>query len=75
MSLHRRASAARSAAGRLAERTTGFARADTGGTHSTLEGSAQPAFTNGQKRNVSRAVVGRRTRSGMRLREKEETVK
>jgi hypothetical protein len=45
------------------------------GTLSRREASAQPAYINGLRAGASLAVDGRRTRSGIRLREKEETVK
>ena len=67
---NRRASAVRSAAGRLAKRTSGSVSAVMSGTRSTPEASARRACTSGLKRSASRAVDGRRTRSGMRLREK-----
>jgi len=70
-----RASAALSAAGRPGKRTSGSAPADTSGTRSTLGESALRAFINGVRLNASLAADGRRTRSGMRLREKLETVK
>src|SRR5206468_3649256 len=59
-----------SAVGRLAKKTSGSAPAAMSGIPSTREASAQPVCTNGLKPNASRAVDGRRTRSGMRLREK-----
>ena len=68
-----RASGARSAAGRPAKKTDGLVIADTNGTHSIRAASAQRAFTNGLRPNASRAVDGRRTRSGMRIREDDDT--
>jgi virginiamycin B lyase len=65
-SRNRRASAARSAAGRPARKTNGSASVDIRGTRSTPEASAQLAFTSGLKRNPSRVAAGRSTRSGMR---------
>ena len=67
--------AARSAAGRRAKRTSGLASADMSGIRSTREESAQLAITSGLKPNASCAVDGRRTRSGMRIREKQEAVR
>jgi hypothetical protein len=63
---NRRASAARSAAGRPAKRTSGSALAAMSGTRSTREASAQLACTSGLKRSASRAADGRLIRSGMR---------
>src|SRR5579864_2981579 len=60
-----RASAAHSAAGRLAKKTNGFATADTIGTPSTREASAPPACTSGLKPSASHAVDGRLTQIGM----------
>jgi hypothetical protein len=68
--LQNRASAARSAAGRRAKMTSGSAPAVADGTRSTREVFAQPASTSGLKRSASCVVDGRRTRSGMCLREK-----
>lgn len=59
------ASVARCAAGRHAKKISGSAPADTGGTPSTLEASAQRAFTSGLKLSASRAADGRRILSGM----------
>lgn len=60
------ASLARSAVGRFASKTNGFAPAASSGTHSTLEESAQRACINGLKRSASLAVDGRRIPIGMR---------
>jgi len=60
------ASAARSAYGRPAKRTNGFAPAVTSGTRSTLAASALCAFINGVRLNVSLAADGRRIRTGIR---------
>ena len=60
------ASAARSAAGRLAKTTNGFAPAGMIGTHSTPEASAQRAFTNGLRPSAYHAADGRSSRIGMR---------
>ena len=49
--------------------SAGSALADTSGTPSIREASAQPACTSGLKPNASHAVDGRRTRSGMRSKE------
>jgi hypothetical protein len=62
--------AARSAVGGPAKRTNGPVPAGTGGTRSTLDASALPACTSGLKSSASLAADGRRTHSGMRLREK-----
>jgi hypothetical protein len=69
------ASAARYAAGRPAKTTAGLALVGMNGTLSIREECAPLAFINGLRRSVSSVVAGRRTRTGMRLREKEETVK
>ena len=61
-----RESAVRSAAGRPARKTSGSAPVAMNGIRSTLEESAERAFTSGLKPNASRAHGGRRTRSGMR---------
>jgi len=61
----RRASAARSAAGRPARKINGFAPVATSGTHSTREAFAQLAFTSGLKRSAFRVAAGHRIRSGM----------
>jgi hypothetical protein len=58
------ASAARYAADRLAKKTDGLVTADTSGTHSIPEASAQPASIRGLKRSVSHAADGRRTPIG-----------
>jgi hypothetical protein len=47
------------------KKTNGSAHAATSGTRSTLEASAQCAFTSGLRRSAFRAAAGRRTRSGM----------
>ena len=56
----------RSAAGRPGRKTNGLATADTSGTPSTREASAQRAFISGLKPSAYRAVDGRHTRCGMR---------
>lgn len=56
-----RASAARSAAGRPARTTNGAATADTSGTRSTREESAQLVSNNGRRRSVFLVAAGRRT--------------
>jgi hypothetical protein len=61
-----RASAAHSAAGRHGKKTNGFATADTSGTPSTREASAQPVSISGLKPSASCAADGRRIRIGMR---------
>ena len=61
-----RASVARSAAGRPARKTAGFARAEMNGTPLTPEVSAHPACTNGLRHSASLAADGRRIRIGMR---------
>jgi len=65
----------RSAVGRPARATAGRAHAATHGTRSIPEECARSVSTRGLQPSVSRVSSGRRTRSGMRLREKEETVK
>ncbi len=62
-----RASGARSAAGRPANRTNGFARAAMSGTPSTPEESALPVFISGLRPSASRAADGRLTQSGMHI--------
>jgi hypothetical protein len=57
---NRRASGARSAAGRLERKTSGSAPAGTSGTRSIREVYAQPASTSGLRPSASRAVDGRR---------------
>jgi hypothetical protein len=66
-STHRvRASAARSAPGRPAKKTSGPAPAATPGTRSTPEGFSPPVSTVGLRPNASRAPDGRRIRIGTR---------
>jgi len=65
----RRASDARSAAGRPAKTTSGSALVGTSGTPLTPEACAQLAFTSGLKRSAFRVAAGHRIRSGMRMRE------
>jgi hypothetical protein len=60
------ASIARSAAGRLARKTDGLVTADTSGTRSTREASAQRACISGLRRNASRAADGPRIPIGTR---------
>ena len=60
-----RASVARSAAGRRAKKTNGFAPAAMSGILSTREASALRACTTGVRPSASRAHGGRRIRSGM----------
>lgn len=60
-----RASAARSAVGRPAKRTNGFAPADTNGTRLRREECARRASTSGLRRSASLAADGRRTQNGM----------
>jgi hypothetical protein len=64
-----RASGSRSAAGRRAKRTSGFALAAVNGTRSILEACAQPACTSGLKHNVSRAADGRHIPNGIATRD------
>jgi hypothetical protein len=61
-----RASAVHCAAGFLARKATGLARADTGGTPSTQEGCAPPASTSGLQHSAVHAPAGRLIRSGTR---------
>ena len=61
-----RGSGARFAVGRAARKISGPAHADTVGTHSTPEASAQRACINGLKRSASLAPDGRRIPIGMR---------
>jgi hypothetical protein len=68
-------SGARSAVGRHARMTVGRVAAATFGTRSTPEACAQPACTSGLRRSASRVCGGRRIQIGMRLREKQGTVK
>ena len=63
-----RASAARTAAGRIANKTNG--PAGKSGTRSIREAFAQHASVNGLRPSAFHAVDGRRTRSGTCLREK-----
>ena len=49
-----------------AKRTNGSAHAETSGTRSIREESAQLAFTSGPRPNAYRVAAGRYTRSGMR---------
>ena len=56
----------RSAAGRPARKTYGFAPADMSGTRSIPEAFAPRASTSGLKPSAYRAVDGRHTRCGMR---------
>src|SRR5437660_8945588 len=63
---NRRASDARSAAGRPAKKTDGLVTADTNGTPSTPEESALPVFISGLKPSVCHVAAGRRTRFGTR---------
>jgi adenine-specific DNA methylase len=70
-----RASVARSAAGRHAKKTNGFAHADTNGIPSTREASAQHASISGLRPSASLAADGRRIRCGTRIRENRETVR
>lgn len=65
-----RASAARTAAGRIANKTNGPAPAGKSGTRSIREAFAQHASVNGLRPSAFHAVDGRRTRSGTCLREK-----
>jgi hypothetical protein len=64
-SLQDHASAARSAAGRLAKKTSGLAPADMNGTRSTLEAYAQLASISGLKPSAFLAADGRHIRVGM----------
>ena len=72
---NRRASVARSAAGRPTKKISGLAPAAMSGTLSTREASAQPVSTSGLRPSASLAADGRRIRSGMGIRKKQETVK
>lgn len=59
------ASAALSAAGHPAKKTSGLVTATMSGTRSILEAYARRVFTSGLRPNVYRAAVGRRIRIGM----------
>ena len=60
-----RASAARSAAGRPAKKTSGSVSAVTHGIPLIREACAQPAFTSGAKPSAFRVAAGRSTRDGI----------
>ena len=68
----RRASAARSAAGRPRKKINGSVLVGTSGTALTPEASARLAFTSGLKRNASRAADGRHIPSGTPIRENDD---
>ena len=69
MRQNRRASVARSAAGRPVKRTNGSALVATSGTPSIRAASAQFASISGLKPSAFLAADGRRIRFGMRIRD------
>jgi hypothetical protein len=69
------ASGAPSVVGRRTTKTAGFVPVGTGGTYSIPGECALPAFTNGLQPRASSVAGGRRILIGMRLCEKEETIK
>jgi hypothetical protein len=69
------ASGAPNVVGRPGKMTTGFVSPGTSGTRSIPGPSAHHACTNGLQHSAPSVAGGRRIRSGMRLREKQETDK